>query len=157
MVVGYCFRFALSASFVFFSPSAGEALPWPTEGTPLSIAFDDVFSIIVANLFKRFGLVDQETLMEVPIKGSSVQQPESSLTSSDNSVIFEGSSFSSVGMHLETLCEAKSLDSSGFREVTRTCPSKTEVIEPEPSTLEVELIKEMEDVKLKCLRVYRER
>ncbi|GKG18472.1 hypothetical protein Tco_0372770, partial [Tanacetum coccineum] len=66
------------------------------------------------------GSVDQETMLEVPIEESSVHQPESSLTSPDNSVIFEGSSFSSGGMELSKTCEAKSLDSSGFKEVTRS-------------------------------------
>ncbi|GJR44240.1 hypothetical protein Tco_1312343 [Tanacetum coccineum] len=39
----------------------------------------------------------------------------SSLTSSDNSVIFEGSYFSSVGKQLAKSCGAKSLDSSGMK------------------------------------------
>ncbi|GKG23606.1 hypothetical protein Tco_0391642, partial [Tanacetum coccineum] len=39
--------------------------------------------------------------------------------SEDNSMNFEGSSFSSVGKQLSKLCEAKSLESSGFREVTK--------------------------------------
>ncbi|GKB67076.1 hypothetical protein Tco_0928488 [Tanacetum coccineum] len=43
-----------------------------------------------------------------------------SLISLDNPVIFEGSSFSSVGKQLAKSCEAKSLDSSGFKEVTRS-------------------------------------
>ncbi|GKE90311.1 hypothetical protein Tco_1567786 [Tanacetum coccineum] len=37
----------------------------------------------------------------------------------DNSVNFEESSFRSVGKQLAKLCEAKSLESSGFREVIR--------------------------------------
>nr|GEV74496.1 hypothetical protein [Tanacetum cinerariifolium] len=36
---------------VFFSPSAGEAVVWPAEGTSLVVA-PDAFSTIVANLFK---------------------------------------------------------------------------------------------------------
>nr|GEV54359.1 hypothetical protein [Tanacetum cinerariifolium] len=56
-----------------------------------------------------------------------------------------GSSFSSVGKQLAKSYEAKSLDSSGFREVTRTLSSKTKVSGPEPLTLKFKLILEMEE------------
>ncbi|GKB55989.1 hypothetical protein Tco_0912175 [Tanacetum coccineum] len=46
-----------------------------------------------------------------------------SLISPDISVIFEGSSFSLVGKQLAKSCEAKSLYSSGFKEVTRSLVS----------------------------------
>ncbi|GKG15463.1 hypothetical protein Tco_0357786 [Tanacetum coccineum] len=40
-----------------------------------------------------------------------------------NAMSFEGSSLSSLGMELAKSCEAKSLDSSCFREVTRSSVS----------------------------------
>nr|GEW73723.1 hypothetical protein [Tanacetum cinerariifolium] len=85
-------------------PPAGEAVTWPAEGTSLVV---------------KLALVKLEALLEVLIECSPVQQPRISLISPDNSVNFEGSSFSLVGKQLTKLCEAKSLESSGFREVTR--------------------------------------
>ncbi|GKB27010.1 hypothetical protein Tco_0866411 [Tanacetum coccineum] len=41
----------------------------------------------------------------------------------DNVVIFEGSSLSLFGMELAKSCEAKRLESSGFKEVTRSSAS----------------------------------
>nr|GEV80032.1 hypothetical protein [Tanacetum cinerariifolium] len=106
------------ASLVFFSPSAGEAVAWPAKGTSLVVA-SDAFSTTMENLLKKPKLVKLEALLEVPIKCSSVQQLVISLISPYNLVNFEGSSFSSVGKQLVKLCEARSLDILGFREVTR--------------------------------------
>ncbi|GJZ93200.1 hypothetical protein Tco_0665265 [Tanacetum coccineum] len=47
----------------------------------------------------------------------------SSLISLNNLVIFEGISFSLVGKQLAKSCETKSLDSSGFKEVTKSLVS----------------------------------
>nr|GEZ35707.1 hypothetical protein [Tanacetum cinerariifolium] len=121
-----------------------EAVAWPAEGTSLVVA-PDAFSITVATLFKVsvtlfnklgreskvfsfselkiFYLANQETLLEVPIEYSSVQQPRSSLISLDNSVNFEGSFFSSVGKQLAESCEAKRFENSGFKEDTRSVNS----------------------------------
>ncbi|GJT11579.1 hypothetical protein Tco_0858621 [Tanacetum coccineum] len=56
----------------------------------------------------------------------------------------------SVGKQLAKLCEAKSLESLGFREllpfVVPVHPSGIEVIEPKPLTLEFKLMLEMEEV-----------
>ncbi|GKD37253.1 hypothetical protein Tco_1257460 [Tanacetum coccineum] len=117
-------RFVSASLVVFFSPSAGEAVAWPAERTSLVVA-PDAFSTLVANPFKvsttlkKLELVRLEASLEVPIECSLVQQPGISLISPDNLVNFEGSSFSSVGKQLAKLCEAKSLESSGFKEVTR--------------------------------------
>ncbi|GKE20406.1 hypothetical protein Tco_1431918 [Tanacetum coccineum] len=46
-----------------------------------------------------------------------------SMRSPDNPVIYEGISFSSVGKQLAKSCEAKSLDSSGFKELTKSLVS----------------------------------
>ncbi|GJR12212.1 hypothetical protein Tco_0794864 [Tanacetum coccineum] len=135
-------------------PLAGEAVVGPAEGTLLPVT-PDAFSTTVANLFKILDFANQETLLEVPIEYSSVQQPRSSLMSLDNSVIFEGSSFSLSDKHMAKSCEAKSLDSPGKQLLPQllpftapTCPLETEVSEPETLTLEFEMIYEMEDVGL---------
>nr|GFB24841.1 hypothetical protein [Tanacetum cinerariifolium] len=87
------FRF-VSASF---SPFAGEAVALSAEETPVVVA-PDTFSTRVANLFK------DKRLEIVEVKVSNV----------------DGISFRSpVGKQLAKSCEAKSLDSLGFREVTR--------------------------------------
>ncbi|GKD24626.1 hypothetical protein Tco_1230840, partial [Tanacetum coccineum] len=39
------------AGLMFFSPSVGEVVAWPVEGTPL-VRAPDTFSTTVANLFK---------------------------------------------------------------------------------------------------------
>ncbi|GKB61971.1 hypothetical protein Tco_0918157, partial [Tanacetum coccineum] len=70
----------------------------------------------------------------------------SSLMSPDNSLNFEGFSLSLVGKQLPKSCEAKSFENSAH-------PSRTEVNEPKPLTLEFEPILEMEDDGLKCLQV----
>ncbi|GKF98069.1 hypothetical protein Tco_0296852, partial [Tanacetum coccineum] len=89
-------------SLVFFSPSAGEAVAWTAEGTSLVVALN-ALSTTVANLskFSDLGCKTRDSGSE------------------NNSVNFEGSSFSSVGKQLAKLCEAKILESSGFKEVTR--------------------------------------
>ncbi|GKA38393.1 hypothetical protein Tco_0730944, partial [Tanacetum coccineum] len=135
------------ASLVFFSPSAGEAVAWPAEGTFMLVA-PDALSTMVENLFKddRLEIVD---VNDSSFVGISMRSPGnlismsliccfSSLISLDNLVIFEGSSFSSVGKQLAKSCEAKSLDSLAL-------PYETEVSEPEPLNLEFELILEMEE------------
>ncbi|GJS60343.1 hypothetical protein Tco_0655127, partial [Tanacetum coccineum] len=135
----------VSASLVFFSPSVGGYLA--AEGTSLVVALD-AFSTTMENLFKvsvtlfnRLGRESKDVGLDiVEVKVSS----------------FVGISFKFlVGKQLAKLCEAKSLESSGFKEVTRrsvTHPSRTEVIEPRPLTLEFEPILKIEDVGLKCLQ-----
>ncbi|GJX20577.1 putative reverse transcriptase domain-containing protein [Tanacetum coccineum] len=109
-------RFVESASsvvgFVFFYPSAGEASALPAEGTLVPVAPDDAFSIIVANLFKGCSIfyVTNHAALDA-------------LMSQKSLVNFKGSSISLVGKQLAKSCEAKSLDNSGFKEVTRSLVS----------------------------------
>nr|GEV73510.1 autophagy-related protein 8f-like [Tanacetum cinerariifolium] len=124
-------------SLVFFSPSAGEVVAFPAEAP-------DAFSTMMANLFKvsvtlckrpgreskdeRLKIVEVKVSSFVGISfkslGSSISISLtcscSALISPDNSVIFEVSSFRSVGKQLAKSCEAKSLDSFGFKEFTRS-------------------------------------
>ncbi|GJV19839.1 hypothetical protein Tco_1368859 [Tanacetum coccineum] len=99
----------------------------------------DAFSTMVANLFKvsvtfsanwdeRLEIVEVNVSSFVGIcfrsLGISISMSLtcffSSLISPDNPVIFYGSSFSSVVKQLAKSYEAKSLDSLGFKEVTRS-------------------------------------
>ncbi|GJY48054.1 hypothetical protein Tco_0438010 [Tanacetum coccineum] len=89
-------------------PSAGKVVVWPAERTSLVVAFD-AFSTTVVNLSKdvRLEIVEVEVSSFVGISFKSL-----------------GSSISIsltwlVGKQLAKLCEAKSLESSGFRKVTR--------------------------------------
>nr|GEW36784.1 putative reverse transcriptase domain-containing protein [Tanacetum cinerariifolium] len=133
-----------------FSPSAGEALALSAEGTPVDVA-PDVFSTRVANLFKVMVTIFKRPRRESKVldfpepkfpdvvsnfdgisfrsSGSSISMSLicffSSLISLDNPMIFEGRAFSLVGKQLVKSYEAKSLDSSGFREVTRTLSSSS--------------------------------
>ncbi|GJV59318.1 hypothetical protein Tco_1465418 [Tanacetum coccineum] len=84
------------------------------EGTFLLASPDQFIHHSGKPVFKILDLVKSETLLEVLIEYSSVQQPK------NNPVIFYRSSFSSVGKQLAKSCEAKSLDSLGFKEVTRS-------------------------------------
>nr|GFA52088.1 hypothetical protein [Tanacetum cinerariifolium] len=119
----------VSASFF---PSAGDVVALSAKGTPLVVA-PDAFSTRVGNLFK------DERLEIVEVKVSSFDEISfrslsslismsliccfSSLISPNNPMIFEGSSCSSVGKQLAKSCEAQSLDSSSFKEVTRSSVS----------------------------------
>ncbi|GJU59871.1 hypothetical protein Tco_1237637 [Tanacetum coccineum] len=109
-----------------------EAVAWPAEGTFMLVT-PDAFSTMVANLFKDERLerveVNVYSFVEISFRspGSSISMSLtcffSSLISPDNLMIFKGSFFSSVRKQLANSCEAKRLDSLGFKEVTKSSVS----------------------------------
>nr|GEZ23097.1 hypothetical protein [Tanacetum cinerariifolium] len=68
-----------------------------------------------------------------------------------NLVNLDGSSFSAFGKQLAKSCKVKSFENLVLKKLPE---DQTEVIEPEPLTLEFEPILEMEDEGLKCIQVY---
>ncbi|GJU83380.1 hypothetical protein Tco_1285745 [Tanacetum coccineum] len=111
--------FVVPASFVvglvFFSPSIGEEVARPGKGTPL-----DAFSIMLANMVKvsatLFRILGSFSDLDIRLETMEVKV-------SYFVVIFKGSSLRLFGMELAKSCEAKSLDNSGVKEVTRSSVS----------------------------------